>query len=56
MTKEQLAASPRQTAHELLTAIPGGPGYERRVELAVESALNVEWWRGYHAALVKTNP
>lgn len=49
MTEEQLAALPRRTAGEILAAIPGGPGYDDRVLLAVEGAMNLEWWRGYYA-------
>jgi hypothetical protein len=31
--------------------VPAGRNYDDRVLLAVEQALNLEWWRGYHAAL-----
>lgn len=48
MTEEQLAAIPRRTADEILTMIPGGPGYDHRVRLAMEVAMIVEWWRGYY--------
>lgn len=50
MTKEQIDAIPRKKARELLASIPGGRGYDDRVLLAVEQAMNLEWWRGYHAA------
>jgi len=57
MDKEALYAIPRKTAKQLLTDIPSGgvcwgsrPGYETRVEIAVEGAMNTEWWRGYYAA------
>lgn len=50
MTRNEINAIPRKTASQLLSEIPAGGGYERRVELAVEQALNLEWWRGYHAA------
>ncbi len=40
---------PLRTAQEILNAIPGGPGYEARVELALEVAMNTEWWRGFYA-------
>lgn len=49
MTKEELDAIPRKTAAQLLVEIPGGPGYDGRMLLAIEQALNLEWWRGYHA-------
>jgi hypothetical protein len=49
MTKEQIDAIPRKEARQILAQIPGGPGYDDRVLLAVEQALNLEWWRGYHA-------
>lgn len=51
MTKEQLDAIPRVEARALLARIPAGPGYDDRVLLAVEQVMNLEWWRGYHAAL-----
>jgi len=50
MTKEQLEAIPRLDARQLLARIPASPGYDDRVLLAVEQAMNLEWWRGYHAA------
>jgi hypothetical protein len=49
MTEEQLVVIKRRSAEEVLTDVPGGPGYERRVEIAVETAMNENWWRGYHA-------
>lgn len=49
MTRDELAKIPRQTADEILTAVPGGQGYEARVALQVEAHLNIEWWRGYYA-------
>lgn len=51
MTKEQLDAITRKEARQLLAEIPAGPGYDDRVLLAVEQAMNLEFWRGYHAAL-----
>lgn len=51
MTKEEIDAIPRKEARQLLASIPGGQGYDDRVLLAVEGAMNLEWWRGYHAAL-----
>lgn len=50
MTKEQIDAAQRVEARQLLARIPAGPGYDDRVLLAVEQAMNLEWWRGYHAA------
>lgn len=56
MTKEQIDAIPRKEARQLLAEIPFGVGYDDRILLAVEQALNLEWWRGYHAALRRTYP
>ncbi len=50
MTKEQIEAIPRKEARQLLASIPAGNGYDDRVLVAVEQAMNTEWWRGYHAA------
>ena len=50
MTKEQIDKIPRKKARELLASIPAGRGYDDRVLLAVEEVMNLEWWRGYHAA------
>jgi hypothetical protein len=47
MTKEDLERIPRVTAAELLAQL--ATGWPRQ-EVLIESALNVEWWRGYHAA------
>jgi hypothetical protein len=55
MTKEQIDAIPRKEARSLLASIPAGSGYDDRVLLAVEQAMNLEWWRGYHAALAVSN-
>lgn len=49
MTREDLSKIPRVEAAEMLVNIPAGPGYEHRVLLAVESAMNIEWWRGHYA-------
>ena len=51
MTREQIDAIPRKEARQLLASIPAGQGYDNRVLLAVEQAMNLEWWRGYYAAL-----
>ena len=50
MTKEQIDAIPRIEAETLLAQIPGGRGYDWRVTMAVERAMNLEWWRGYWSA------
>lgn len=49
MTKEQVDAIPRVEARQLLARIPAGAGYDDRILLAVEQAMNLEWWRGYYA-------
>ena len=49
MEREQIDAIPRVGARQLLARVPAGPGYDDRVLLAVEQAMNLEWWRGYHA-------
>jgi hypothetical protein len=49
MTLDELTAIPRKNAEEVLIGVPGGQGYEQRVKVAVEVAMNIEWWRGYHA-------
>lgn len=54
MKKEQLDAIPRVEARQLLARIPAGNGYDDRVLVAVEQAMNLEWWRGYYAGL-RTN-
>jgi hypothetical protein len=50
MTKEEIHAIPRKEARQLLAQIPLGRGFDDRLLLAVEQAMNLEWWRGYHAA------
>lgn len=54
MTRDQLLRTPRLTARELLASIPSGPGVDERILLAVEAALNHEWWRGYYSAKPET--
>lgn len=49
MTRDQIDAIPRVEARQLLARVPAGPRYDDRVLLAVEQAMNLEWWRGYHA-------
>ena len=49
MTKDEVYAIPWKEAQSLLASIPGGRGYDDRVLLAVEQALNLAWWRGYYA-------
>lgn len=43
MTKEEMESRPRKNANELLPA-----DTPMSIVLAVEVALNYEWWRGYH--------
>lgn len=50
MDREQTFAIERKDARKLLAEIPMGKGYDDRVLLAIEQALNLEWWRGYYAA------
>ena len=50
MTKEEIDAIPRKEARQLLAQIPLGRGFDDRLLLAVEQAMSLEWWRGYHAA------
>jgi len=51
MNREEIDAIPRVEARKLLASIPLGRGYDDRVLLAVEQAMNLEWWRGYHTAM-----
>lgn len=53
MTQEELAKIPRKTARELLSEIQALGGSDRRVLQIIESAMNLEWWRGYYAATAK---
>lgn len=46
MTPDELAAIPRKDAREIIE----GPPHPLGLVLAVEQELNLEWWRGYHAA------
>jgi hypothetical protein len=46
MKIEEIDAIPRKSAKDLLAA-----GEPPSVLLEVEQALNLEWWRGYHAAI-----
>jgi hypothetical protein len=50
MTKEEIDAISRKTARQVMASVPAGRGYDDRLLLAVEQAMNLEWWRGYHAA------
>jgi hypothetical protein len=50
LTKDEIEAIPRVEANKLLARIPAGRGYDDRVLLAVEQAMNLEWWRGYWSA------
>jgi hypothetical protein len=50
MTKEQIDAIKRKEAREIVEGpMPHG------IVLAVEEALSLEWWRGYHAAAREFN-
>jgi hypothetical protein len=54
MTRDDLAKYPRETPREImikagLSALP-----TNQLELLLDSALNLEWWRGYHAARAET--
>ena len=50
MTEEQLAAIKRRSALEhLVDAGVGVPTTSGRLEVAVEAAMNEEWWRGFYA-------
>jgi hypothetical protein len=46
MEKEQLAEIPREDVHQLLRRC----GYDWHSAAIIESALVVEWWRGFYAA------
>jgi len=49
MTKEQVDAIPHRSPKQILADIPLGAGHWDRVELALEEAMNIEWWRGFYA-------
>lgn len=49
MTKEETYRIERKTASQVVE-IPPGPDASKRMLLAVEQAMNLEWWRGYWAA------
>lgn len=49
MTPQHLAQTQRRTAEQVMASVPLGPGVEQRTRLAVEIAMNEEWWRGYYA-------
>ena len=49
MTRQILSKIQRRTADEVISAVPLGPGVDQRTALAVEAAMNEEWWRGYYA-------
>lgn len=52
MTKEQIDAIPRKDARQWLAQVEAGSGYDDRVLLAIEQAMNLEWWRGYYAGKI----
>ena len=52
MTPEQVASTPRKSAEEIANGVPEGlpPNLTRlHLMIEIESALNLEWWRGYYA-------
>lgn len=49
-TAAQIEAMPAPTGAELLARVRKWRGHEKRLERAVQVALNVEWWRGYYTA------
>lgn len=50
MTPTQLAKVPRRDAARIIEdAQVGRVGGGDRLHLAIETALNEEWWRGFHA-------
>lgn len=51
MTRAQLRAAARRDASGVIASVPGGAGYDNRVVMAVELAMNQEWWRGYYAGI-----
>lgn len=50
-TREQIAALPRRSAREIVALVAGGLGYHERLTIAIEEAINQEWWRGYFAGI-----
>lgn len=51
MTPQTLATIRRKTATEVIESVPLGPGVSHRINIAVEVAMNEEWWRGYYAGV-----
>lgn len=51
MTREQVTKIERKTASRVLATIPAGRNWDDRLICAVESAMNIEWWRGYYAGI-----
>lgn len=49
MTEQELEKIKRKSAREWLISIPLGHGVDERQEVAIECAMNEEWWRGFHA-------
>jgi uridine phosphorylase len=41
---------PHLSGIEMLAAIPAGPDRNDRLAEAIDKALEVAWWRGYHTA------
>ncbi len=50
MTREELSKIERKTPAEI-TADIMNTSRVQDIQIAVECAMNQEWWRGYHAAL-----
>lgn len=53
---EGILDRPRLTAREVLIGVAGGLGYYERQVVAVEVAMNNEWWLGYAAAIAASRP
>lgn len=56
--EEDLAKMPRKTAAQIISESRIGelPGGVERLAIAVEIALNQEWWRGKYAGLNEPKP
>ncbi len=49
MTKDQIDAIPRRTVRELFDEVDPECRYANQLIAVFESAVNLEWWRGYYA-------
>lgn len=58
MIPQFLAIVPRRTAEQIVASVPLGRGVEERIILAIEVAMNEEWWRGYYAGrgVIESSP